>query len=434
MKRFLRYILAFLLAVLAAAAGFVAADYIAFQQKILPGYFVERVEVGGLSREEALQRLESLPVDSIVSRPIILSLENHEIKIAPSQVGARAEPQSSVNEAFRLSQQNLLPQLIWQRISHKKTYLPLPLSLDDRKARAFFVELARGIDRPPADASISIEALDKIIIKEEKYGLKLDVEANVTRLKEALRQGKRTSSLVIAYTAPKILSRPLLDHPPASVLGKFITYYGTHDSPNRIHNIRLVAGMLHHKIILPGEIFSLIDAIGEISPVRGFKEAFVIIGASLTPEAGGGTCQIATTLYNAVLLSDLEVLQRSNHAVYFSIYPLGRDAAVYPPHTDLKFKNSTPYPIVLQAFAEKKRLIIKIFGTAQDKKVLFTPLTIIQGQKEIPLSALAEAPFATKLKRKVFQGGKKIKEEEIRSFYRLHGDLHNVKIERPEPR
>ena len=445
--KILSLVLACLFCILAVISGFIASDCLTFQDKILPGYFIEKVEVGGLTEEEAVKQLETIGIDKALSTPITLKLEDRRIEFLPSKVGAVAELAESVEEAYKLSHKNYLPQLIWQRLFRKKVLLPLILTLNEKKVKEFFDDISRSIDSPPQDASVSVENLEKILVTEERIGRNLEVEATLKKIKEAIKEGRREVPLVITYTPPRLFARDIMEHPPIDILGEFTTYYGTHDSPNRIHNIHLVTEILNHKILPPEEKFSLLDTVGEISPEKGFKEAFVIIGAALTPEAGGGTCQIATTLYNAVLLGDLEVLQRANHAVYFSIYPLGLDAAVYPPKTDFKFKNSTKFPIVLQALANQKKLTIRIFGSPQAKKVYFSsPEEIMLDEKQAKVEALiasgapseeveaAEKAFTIKVKRTVIQEGRRIKEEEIKSFYRLHGDKHEVKIERPEPR
>ena len=108
---------------------------------------------------------------------------------------------------------------------------------------------------------------------------------------------------------------------------------------------------MDNALLLPGDTFSLANAIGDFTAERGFKEAFVIYGGELVPMLGGGTCQIGTTLYNSLQLADIKILERKNHSFYFNIYPLGRDATVYPGQLDLRFQNDTGYPILIKTIA-----------------------------------------------------------------------------------
>ena len=195
----------------------------------------------------------------------------------------------------------------------------------------------------------------------------MDEEKSLASIKEALANNEQLLPLVVQETAPRIKYEDLAEYPPAHLLSTYTTYYGTHDSPNRIHNIKLIANtLIDCTILLSGEAFSLLDAIGEISFARGFREAFVIVEGELEPQVGGGTCQTATTLYNTVMLADLEVLSRRNHSLFFYIYPLGRDATVYGA-TDFKFKNNTGHPIYLKGQGTNRSLTFKIYGTPTGK-------------------------------------------------------------------
>ncbi|MCX5750242.1 MAG: VanW family protein [Candidatus Saganbacteria bacterium] len=209
-------------------------------------------------------------------------------------------------------------------------------------------------------------------------------------------------------------------------MSKYTTYYGSHDSPNRISNIKLIASLIDSYILLSGGTFSLLSLIGDFSAERGFKEAFVIVGDELVPQHGGGTCQIATTLFNAVALAALEITQRKNHSIWFNIYPLGRDATVYPKVSDFKFTNNTGAPVLVKAKATGRSLTFEILGTPFGKKASFTS-PYIEGK-------IGSGPFKTRVIRKIKEGDKVIKEEEFWSYYKQAGDKQNVKIRRPEPR
>jgi len=157
---------------------------------------------------------------------------------------------------------------------------------------------------------------------------------------------------------------------------------------------------------------------------------------------GGGTCQIGTTLYNTVALADLKILQRRNHSFYFNIYPLGRDATVYPPQVDFKFMNDSGYPILIKAVATNKRLSFRIYGTPSEKKVEFSPAAVTGRSRSgnfVPMTLkqviALDVPFKTLVTRTVYdKDGNKVKEEEVHSYYKLYGEKDNVPIARPEPR
>ena len=113
------------------------------------------------------------------------------------------------------------------------------------------------------------------------------------------------------------------------VVGSYYTTYG--GIANRLHNVALVANLIDGTLIAPGKTFSFNATTGERTPEKGFLEAPVIINGELQTGLGGGVCQVSTTVFNAAYEAGLPITQRSNHALYISHYPLGRDATVnYP--------------------------------------------------------------------------------------------------------
>ena len=120
--------------------------------------------------------------------------------------------------------------------------------------------------------------------------------------------------------------------------------------PNRIHNVELVAHLVDDKLIAPGEEFSFNKTTGERNAAKGFLEAPVIVNGELTTGLGGGVCQVSTTVFNAAFEAGLKITERTNHALYISHYPQGRDATVDYPDVDLKFVNDTGHWLLLRTF------------------------------------------------------------------------------------
>ena len=110
-------------------------------------------------------------------------------------------------------------------------------------------------------------------------------------------------------------------------LVSFTTEMGV-SSSNRIHNVHLMADFIDGTVIAPGHVFSFNDVVGERTAERGFLEGQEIIGSLVLPSIGGGVCQTATTLFNDAFELGLPILARTNHNLYLSHYPLGRDATV----------------------------------------------------------------------------------------------------------
>jgi hypothetical protein len=142
-------------------------------------------------------------------------------------------------------------------------------------------------------------------------------------------------------------------------LGTKTTTYATGDRGDNIH---LAASHINGTLLKPGEIFSYNKIVGPREARVGFKDAPVIINGELKPGIGGGICQVSSTLYNAVLLSGLKIVQRSHHAFPVHYLPAGRDATVVDGDIDFQFQNSTDTPIYVVGRARGGELTFSIYG------------------------------------------------------------------------
>lgn len=436
------------LAIVATLSIFVAFviiffDYFFARQNFPQNTFIGKVNVSGLTLEHAAKKLEQAPVETAFEPMVFFVTTGESFAYPPGELGLFVKSSESIEQAYLLIHKDNYLKELKARLTREKTTLPLVLDFDPPVFEEVVREIASKIESQATDSTIELdEATGKYHISQDLPGRRLDIQKTILDSRTRLKEGKNSLPLIFDfYEFPKITERYLRLAPPVYKLSGFTTYYGSHDSPNRIHNIRLIASWIDNTIMLPQEEYSLIKAIGNFSPERGFKEAYVISGDALVPEYGGGTCQIGTTLYNAVSLADLDVLLRRNHSLYFSIYPFGRDATVYPGSADFRFKNNTGNPILIKATATYKSLRFSIFGTPTGKTVEFgTPevysLTdhgFVHSSKWSVLKS--NLPFRTVVTRKVFsKTGELIKEEKIKSYYKLYGDGTNVKIIRKEPR
>lgn len=150
-------------------------------------------------------------------------------------------------------------------------------------------------------------------------------------------------------------------------LSTFSTKFNIADS-NRNENIKISAEKINNIILMPGEEFSYNKVLGERSKEAGYKQGISYIGGKAVSDYGGGVCQTASTLYNAILLANLEVVSRTSHYFQVGYVPAGRDATVYWPNLDFRFKNNRKYPIKISTNIEYDSLKIDIFGTKEDNE------------------------------------------------------------------
>ena len=141
-------------------------------------------------------------------------------------------------------------------------------------------------------------------------------------------------------------------------------------SSNRIHNVHLMADFIDGTVIQPGEVFSFNDVVGPRTAERGFLEGQEIIGSLVLPSIGGGVCQTATTLFNDAFELGLPILERTNHNLYLSHYPLGRDATVSWGGPDFRFRNDLKHGILIKASYTDATLTFTFYGTSEHRRVV----------------------------------------------------------------
>ncbi len=133
---------------------------------------------------------------------------------------------------------------------------------------------------------------------------------------------------------------------------------------DRTHNLELACAAINGTVVMPGEIFSFNETVGERTAEKGYREATVYgAGGASVPELGGGVCQVASSIYYAVLQADLETVERSSHMYLVTYVPRGMDAAIYWGMLDYKFRNSSPYPIKIEANVSDGMVHIFLKGT-----------------------------------------------------------------------
>ena len=129
---------------------------------------------------------------------------------------------------------------------------------------------------------------------------------------------------------------------------------------NRTKNVSLAAKALDGKLLAPGEQFSFNDCVGERTAEAGYKEALIIEGDAYTPGLGGGVCQVSSTLYNAVILANLEIIERHRHSLPVNYVPSGQDATVSYGILDFKFRNSTNADLLIRSLIDDNTLTVQI--------------------------------------------------------------------------
>ncbi len=261
---------------------------------------------------------------------------------------------------------NKTEELLLSAITQNDTTLTLPInytvsnSIDINK-------IHDEIFSEPQNASVTKNPYK---ISAEKNGV--DFAISIDEAKE-LASNVDASEIYIPlkYTKPEITISDLGEDIFGTKLGTATTIYDS-TNINRSTNIDIACEKINGTILEPGETFSFNKVVGERIAKSGFKEALIYTGGEVDYGLGGGICQISSTLYNAVLKANLDIVERKNHSMTVSYLPVGQDASVSYGSVDFKFTNSRSYPIKIVATANTGVITISILGVLEEQEYVVT--------------------------------------------------------------
>jgi vancomycin resistance protein YoaR len=178
----------------------------------------------------------------------------------------------------------------------------------------------------------------------------------------------RSAALPTTVTQPELTTKEAKGLGVKKVTSTFTTTFNAGDVP-RVHNISLIAAAVHGSLVRPGQVFSMNAATGQRTAAKGYRTAHVIQDGEIVDGLGGGVCQAGTTMFNAAFFAGLPVIERRNHSLHISHYPMGRDATLDWPSTDLKFRNDSPYGIYITSRATPSTLTFTFWSTSRGYRV-----------------------------------------------------------------
>lgn len=193
----------------------------------------------------------------------------------------------------------------------------------------------------------------------------VDFAISIEEAQKILEEDKEEYVIPLKITVPEKTLEDLGEEAFPDELGTYTTRYDP-TNYNRSNNISISAKKINGTIVMPGETFSYNQVVGERTIAEGYKEAGAYAGGRVVQDVGGGICQTSSTLYNAVLYANLEIVDRSNHQFLTSYVSAGRDATVAWGSIDFQFKNNRTYPIKIEAVAENGVCTMSIYGIKEE--------------------------------------------------------------------
>ena len=239
-----------------------------------------------------------------------------------------------------------------------------PLEYNYEETRYTQVDLDALYKEMCTDMADAYYDKDKKEIVDEVEGYGFDLAA--AKQKQDMAEEGTDLSITLSAVEPEVTRAKLEETLFHDVLGSSDTPYPY--NPGRTTNLDLACKAIDGTILNPGDVFSFNDIVGERTAAKGYQAAIAFVNGTSTPEVGGGICQVASTIYHATLLADLNIVERLEHMYTVDYVPLGMDATIYwGSNVDFKFSNSTNNPIRIDAYLKDGKVHIGLVGTKESE-------------------------------------------------------------------
>lgn len=353
--------------------NFEACQQEIFHDRIYPGVYIDDVQVGGMTREEAENQLTRTD-EKAEDFDITITVGNQSWHVTPERVPVTRNVKELVAEAWAMGRSNTAALRgsgktpFQERIEQASQMRSYPVTLntertwDHEALRTLCEGISNYVNRDPVNSTVATFdfGTQTFTFTDDRPGAYLDPEQIYTKTAAMLDTGDYHGSL---FLTPEKRLASVTKTELMNSFGMISSYTTkTTSNNNRNTNIQLSAQAINGTTVLPGEIFSFNGATGERTAAKGYKEAAAIAGGQSRDEIGGGVCQTSSTLFNAVARADLEIVERSPHAWPSSYVEKGFDATVNWPGLDFKFKNNTDWPIFIIAGYANRKVTVSIYG------------------------------------------------------------------------
>lgn len=316
---------------------------------ICDNIYINDLNLSGMTKKEAQKALESQKTTD-ESKTVTLTVRDEKVEAFLKELGfsGQEDKEQLVDEAVSYGKKGNL----WMRYRQMKRLEKEPFVIDEeysvsrKKLKSLLKEKAGDILQGPENASLSRDKDGKVSIVAEKEGEIIDYKATVKQLNDDLNDNWKhedfEEQVVIKTEKPEVTKADLKDM--TDELGAYSTDAG---GGERWTNLKTGSSMLNGIILQPGEELSVYDSTAPYDEEHGYAEGTAYENGQVVPSYGGGVCQVSTTLYNAVIYAELEVVERHPHSMTVDYVEPSRDAAIAGGLMDFRFKNSYDTPIYI---------------------------------------------------------------------------------------
>ena len=347
------------------------------------GVDIDGVEVGGMTAADARPLLtEHYAQDEGFN--VTLLWNNVSVgTMKSSQLGLTADIDAALQQAVRASETGgpVRRYRASSDIASGHLHIQSPRRIEGNVAEAFIKNIDEENQVAPVDAVLN--RVDNMFnVTQSKDGVGVNIVATSAVLRRAMltADGDVAVNVVLQSIRPKYTTEdPMKIH---DVLGTYSTHYKG-SSETRAHNVRLASSRLNNLTLMPGDQVSVSELMLPRTSANGYKSGTYIVNGVMESGIGGGVCQVASTLYNALLYAEIQIDERHNHSISVSYLQPGRDATISEDYKDLKFTNNLSSPIFITSVSNGKDVTFTVYGheTRPANRKVDYPVTVVYEEK-----------------------------------------------------
>ncbi len=361
---------------------------------IAEGIYIGSVYVGGMTAEEAQEAIRSY-VEEISQETITLVAEDNLLEATLADLGISEDVEATIEEALAYGKTgNLVKRYKAQKdLENEDKVLPLTFVADEEVMTAYLEEHVESLNQEAIDYSLTRENGQFVII-EGQNGLEVNVEESVEAIAAYFAdgwQGETSIDLIVEVTEPLGTEEQLSKV--QDVLGTYTTNYSSSAS-GRKTNVARGAALINGTVLYPGETFSVYEAVNPFSAENGYALAGSYENGTTVETYGGGICQVSSTLYNAVIRAELDIVERYGHSMLVSYVDPSADAAIAGTYKDLKFTNNTDSPIYIEGATDGTNIRFTIYGEetrASNRSISFVSETTSTTEATVEFTTTSDA-------------------------------------------
>ncbi len=357
--------------------------------------YINNVEVSNLSSDVALEKLNNkINLDDEI---ITINIGDEKYTATFEQLSLKYNYDNAIKKSQDLIDSNILS-------------IDAEIIYDEEIIYNIVEELKAQCDIPLQNDEIKLED-DKFIVTTKNEGKILDIEKSMEEIKKALNNGEKTITLQLDTVTNEQMLLDINEY--MTEIGNFTTKYNG-SSNGRITNLKVAGNSLNGSYIYPGEIFSTNNNFAPYTTEKGYQNGSIILNGELVDGLGGGVCQVSSTLYNALLYAELDIIEKYNHSLKVGYIDYGFDAVLASTYKDLKFVNDTTKPVYIKTFVGDGIVSVAIYG-----EEIHDPNRIVKFTNEHVSSTAPQEPVI------IENDDMYVGEEEVK-VKPLYGQVYNV--------